>query len=184
LKVALAGARDRAIDYLLGEQRGDGSWVPLWFGNQNAPNKENALYGTTRVMLAPIEGVANVARREAWFRAHRRALHWVLSSQNTDGGWGGTLGVTSTVEETALAVEALACAGAEQTGRVAAAIDRGCAWLIDRTEEGTHFPSSPIGLYFAKLWYSEQLYPLIFTVGALGRVSRGRRVTRKVGVRF
>jgi squalene-hopene/tetraprenyl-beta-curcumene cyclase len=27
---------------------------------------------------------------------------------------------------------------------------------------------SPIGLYFAKLWYYEKLYPLIFTVASLG----------------
>ena len=29
---------------------------------------------------------------------------------------------------------------------------------------------APIGLYFSSLWYSERLYPLIWTVGALGRV--------------
>jgi len=30
---------------------------------------------------------------------------------------------------------------------------------------------SPIGFYFAKLWYYEKLYPIIFTVGALNRAS-------------
>jgi hypothetical protein len=30
--------------------------------------------------------------------------------------------------------------------------------------------ASPIGLYFAKLWYYERLYPLIFATAALGRV--------------
>jgi len=29
---------------------------------------------------------------------------------------------------------------------------------------------APIGLYFAHLWYSEELYPLIWTLDALGRV--------------
>jgi squalene-hopene/tetraprenyl-beta-curcumene cyclase len=29
--------------------------------------------------------------------------------------------------------------------------------------------ASPIGFYFAKLWYYERLYPLIFTVAALGQ---------------
>jgi squalene-hopene/tetraprenyl-beta-curcumene cyclase len=28
---------------------------------------------------------------------------------------------------------------------------------------------SPIGFYFAKLWYYERLYPRIFTVAALKR---------------
>jgi squalene-hopene/tetraprenyl-beta-curcumene cyclase len=31
---------------------------------------------------------------------------------------------------------------------------------------------SPIGFYFAKLWYYEKLYPLIFTVSALGQALR------------
>jgi squalene-hopene/tetraprenyl-beta-curcumene cyclase len=29
----------------------------------------------------------------------------------------------------------------------------------------------PIGFYFAKLWYFERLYPLIWTTGALGKVA-------------
>ena len=29
------------------------------------------------------------------------------------------------------------------------------------------FPAAPIGLYFARLWYHERLYPLIATVSAL-----------------
>ena len=34
---------------------------------------------------------------------------------------------------------------------------------------GTHFPPSPIGFYFANLWYFEKLYPVIYTVAALTR---------------
>jgi squalene-hopene/tetraprenyl-beta-curcumene cyclase len=33
---------------------------------------------------------------------------------------------------------------------------------------------SPIGFYFAKLWYFERMYPLVFAVSALGRVKRLR----------
>ena len=29
--------------------------------------------------------------------------------------------------------------------------------------------ATPIGFYFARLWYFEKLYPLIFTVAALRR---------------
>jgi len=39
-------------------------------------------------------------------------------------------------------------------------------------ETDRHREPSPIGIYFAKLWYHEnheKLYPLIFTVSALGR---------------
>jgi squalene-hopene/tetraprenyl-beta-curcumene cyclase len=50
------------------------------------------------------------------------------------------------------------------------AISRGVRWLIEQTKEGTIVTPSPIGLYFAKLWYFEELYPLIFTVSALQKV--------------
>ncbi len=36
-------------------------------------------------------------------------------------------------------------------------------------ERNLHRECSPIGFYFAKLWYYERLYPLIFTVAALGQ---------------
>ncbi|PYK61575.1 MAG: hypothetical protein DME21_08745 [Verrucomicrobia bacterium] len=35
---------------------------------------------------------------------------------------------------------------------------------------------SPIGFYFAKLWYYERLYPQIFTVAALSRVARASNI--------
>ncbi len=31
---------------------------------------------------------------------------------------------------------------------------------------------APIGFYFAKLWYYERLYPMVFTVAALEAVAR------------
>jgi squalene-hopene/tetraprenyl-beta-curcumene cyclase len=46
------------------------------------------------------------------------------------------------------------------------------AWLIDRVEQSQHRQPAPIGFYFAKLWYYERLYPLTFTVAALGRACR------------
>ena len=82
-------------------------------------------------------------------------------AQNGDGGFGGAAGLPSTIEETALAVEALGSGEAAERGR---------AWLVEKTAEGTRFDPSPIGLYFAKLWYWEKLYPILFTVGALGRI--------------
>ena len=49
------------------------------------------------------------------------------------------------------------------------AIVRGLTWLVSTVEENRHRESSPIGFYFAKLWYYERLYPLTFMAGALGR---------------
>jgi squalene-hopene/tetraprenyl-beta-curcumene cyclase len=71
-------------------------------------------------------------------------------------------------------VEALA--GTEHVG----ATDRGAAWLVDRVESGAWREPAPIGFYFAKLWYYERLYPLIWTVGALGKAAAGR-VEREPG---
>ena len=52
------------------------------------------------------------------------------------------------------------------------AVQRGMSWLVEAVESGRFRDASPIGFYFAKLWYFEKLYPLIFTVAALGRATR------------
>jgi squalene-hopene/tetraprenyl-beta-curcumene cyclase len=39
-------------------------------------------------------------------------------------------------------------------------------------EDGSFREPSPIGFYFAKLWYFERLYPLIFAVAALRVAAR------------
>lgn len=153
----------RALHFLARCQRGDGAWLPLWFGNEHAPDDENPAYGTAKVVIA---------LRELRDRAHavpepmlRSALAWLASAQNDDGGWGGVRGTPSSVEETGLAVEALA--GTEHAG----ATDRGVAWLVEQVERGAWRVPAPIGFYFARLWYYERLYPLIFAVGALGKAA-------------
>ena len=58
---------------------------------------------------------------------------------------------------------------------VSPAIRRSSAGIIvaDRSRRDGRFREpSPIGFYFAKLWYFEKLYPIIFTVAALGRARR------------
>ena len=164
------------MEYLAGSQGEDGAWVPLWFGNQSAPGEENPTYGTARVVLAlnclvrdgdvPVEGMRG------------RGIQWLLAAQNADGGWGGAGGVDSTVEETALAVQALADAlelaspaRGSAGASVEAAVGKGADWLISETRGGSDFKPSPIGLYFSRLWYYEREYPVIFTVAALGRAA-------------
>jgi len=48
-------------------------------------------------------------------------------------------------------------------------LHRGTEWLVGKIECGEWQQPSPIGFYFAKLWYYERLYPLIFSVAALGK---------------
>ena len=164
----------RGLDYLAKEQRHDGSWLPLWFGNQHAPGDENPTYGTARVLAAYRD--LGLMRTEP----ARRGVAWLLAAQNPDGGWGGAAGVQSSIEETALAVEVLLetpphtpnPSPSRGEGSVSAAVNNGLAWLVSQVEAGALKNPTPIGFYFAKLWYFEKLYPIIFTVAALGRARR------------
>jgi squalene-hopene/tetraprenyl-beta-curcumene cyclase len=53
---------------------------------------------------------------------------------------------------------------------IESAVSRGAVWLMERIEKGSWIEAAPIGFYFARLWYYERLYPLIFTVGALEKL--------------
>jgi squalene-hopene/tetraprenyl-beta-curcumene cyclase len=166
LQPRIDAATRRGLGYLIKTQRSDGSRAPLWFGNQHADEVENLTYGTSRILrLAALNHP-----EPGWEASLRRALAWLLATQNGDGGWGGRAGTPSSIEETAWAVEGLAC-GSQLTDRakLATAVTRGCQWLAERTARGREFVASPIGFYFANLWYFEKLYPLIFTVAALER---------------
>jgi squalene-hopene/tetraprenyl-beta-curcumene cyclase len=187
---------ERSVKYLAMQQRADGSWLPLWFGNQYAPDDINPVYGTARVLAAYRDlGFGLVDSPEC-----QRGIVFLLSVQNPDGGWGGAKDCPSSVEETALVVEVLVelvrdwqpqslrsqstegliripptLPDADEDrveGARSRQIQRGLLWLIDAVESGRFRDPSPIGFYFAKLWYFEKLYPLIFTVAALGRATR------------
>lgn len=173
----MSAAAVRGFAFLKVSQQHEGAWLPLWFGNEWHPLQANPVYGTARVLLA----------YEAWGRLHlaeaRRGVEWLIRAQADDGGWGsGTVEGWSSVEETALAVEALAAAthhgqaGTACDAPVAPglheALGRGTDWLVRAVTEQRYRDCSPIGLYFAKLWYYERLYPLIFATAALARVLR------------
>jgi squalene-hopene/tetraprenyl-beta-curcumene cyclase len=160
-----------ALRHLRVNQRADGSWIPLWFGNQHSLNEDNPTYGTARVLQA-LAGLDEGEHPDVC-GPKKRAVQWLLTAQNPDGGWGGSSGVASSVEETALAVEALAGVDPSDGTDAPLALARGIEWLIHRVEDGTWTQPSPVGFYFAKLWYYERLYPQIFTVAALEQASRG-----------
>jgi squalene-hopene/tetraprenyl-beta-curcumene cyclase len=157
----MEGSIERGLKFLGRAQRYDGAWIPLWFGNQHAPDDENPIYGTTRV-LAAYRALNLLETESAW-----RGLHWLIRAQCEDGGWGGAPQTPSSVEETALAVDVLL--GCGKVAGSKEAIERGLRWLVERIEDGGFVEATPIGFYFAKLWYFEQLYPVIFITGALGR---------------
>jgi len=150
---------ERGLAYLANVQRPDGAWVPLWFGNQAAPGQHNPVIGTSLVL-------ASLSDLNTGGEMADRGARYLCEVQNDDGGWGGDRGVASSIEETALAVAALAGIRTD-AARQAAAV--GLRFLLARIEDGTWSRPAPVGLYFASLWYSEELYPVIWTLEALGR---------------
>lgn len=159
---------DKGFEFLRRQQQRDGSWMPLWFGNQDQPNEENPFYGTAKV-LAAYRDAGRFDTKEAQF-----GLDWIVESQSDSGGWGGgpgvrwsdaTLGQCS-VEETALCCEILLDSNDPEQTRSAW---RGVEWLIRASDVDGLQQCSPIGFYFAKLWYFEKSYPLIFATAALAK---------------
>jgi len=146
----------RGFQFLRKQQREDGAWLPLWFGNQFANEDENPVYGTSRVLLAYIDtDQANCPEAVA---AHK----FLCSIQNKEGGWGGAIDTPCSIEETSLALETLT-----QMQTEADQIERGVLWLCDQIDAGQLSDPTPIGFYFAKLWYYEKMYPLAFATAAL-----------------
>ena len=103
-----------------------------------------------------------------------RALKWLLDQQNADGGWGGSKHAPSSVEETALSIAALAKSlrclpGIHHplSAHAHTALTLAGKWLFEKIETDTYKRVSPIGFYFAKLWYWESMYPLVYTAAAL-----------------
>lgn len=116
-------AAQRALDYLLKEQRADGSWYGRW--------GMNYIYGTWSALCAL--NAAGLAPNDARVE---RAAQWLVSIQNPDGGWGedgasykldyrGYERAPSTASQTAWALLGLMAAGMAEHPAVA----RGIAYL-------------------------------------------------------
>ena len=151
----ISGLKKQALAYLGRQQRSDGSWLPLWFGHQDDPSETNPVFGTARVLAAYRDlGLGETVQA-------KRAVAFLRGAQNPDGGWGGNKGIPSQIEETGLVVEALRSLKNSHDLR-----ENGQNWLVRKVLEGGLEESAPIGFYFAKLWYYESLYPVVFALGA------------------
>lgn len=156
-------AINEGFEYLKRNQQADGSWIPLWFGNQYVEKGINPVFGTSRTLIAYADaGLSGIESDNG--------VEYLRNTRNPDGGWGGASNAPSSVEETALAVTAMI--RFHHTSNTQSAVDKGIGYLVSRIEDGSWCRPAPIGLYFSSLWYSEQLYPVIWTVEALGSYLR------------
>ena len=184
----------QGLRYLAEEQAEDGSWTPLWFGNERRPGEGNPVFGTARALQA-LADLRDAGTAGVDSSTMDRGLEWLVRQQHLGGGFGiCPYGVSSksaaaeaaalcSVEETAVATEALV-RYASSDSRAFRGAQAGVDWLIKAIHQGELAQPSAIGLYFAKLWYYERLYPKSFTVSALGAAIelRDRRKTPEGGL--
>ena len=164
LQARVAEATPRALRYLKTSQTPEHAWIPLWFGNEHTPDENNPVYGTAQV----INHLCGTAQLAAQARdLIQSGLGYLLTAQKPDGSFGGDKNAPSSIEETAVALHALCLSGSKPS-----ALRPSLQWLLTATRHGTHFPPAPIGLYFARLWYHEQLYPVVWTLGTLQAARR------------
>jgi squalene-hopene/tetraprenyl-beta-curcumene cyclase len=165
-----------AIGYLLAEQEANGAWYGRW--------GVNYVYGTWSAVTA-----LNAAGLPADHPAMQRAVAWLVSAQNPDGGWGedgdtyprrGGTGPDadmrmgpSTASQTAWALLALmACGAVDQE-----AVDRGAQWLLRQQAEDGAWPELDYtGTGFPRVFYLRYHgYARLFPLWALARLRNLRR---------
>ena len=151
----------RMLKWMQKTQTEEGAWSPLWFGDQNAPNEKNPVYGTA-VAVEYLAGNEEVIAKEIT----DKGITYLLSAQNKDGGWGGAPRVTSKITTTARALSALAAHSYQDHEST----KRGLEFLYQKYRQGELFLPEPIGLYFSRLWYSEEMYNITFVLNALKKI--------------
>lgn len=157
LKKQVQKSYDRMLDWMKRTTNDEG-WIPLWFGDQDATDEKAPVYGTATVidylMLSNQEDGKSLAESK---------VNFLLDCQNEDGGWGGNKGVRSKVTYTSRVLSALA----HFSGQFEESKQKGWNYLYSRYKAGTIYENEPIGLYFSRLWYSEELYNTLFLLHAI-----------------
>ena len=163
---------EKATRFLELKQGSRGELLPLWFGNQHTTQHHNPVYGTARVVSylngAMQSGYTDNRLKGRWNNIILKGCQFLKSVQNADGSWGGDFDIPGTIEETALAINALS------PHSYSAECDRAVQWFESK-HDLLEFTPAPIGLYFASLWYSEELYPITAFIEAMNLISRTTR---------
>lgn len=170
LELRIRSASQRAITYLVSEQKSTCAWFGRWGSNY--------VYGTSNVLC----GLAYYSESDPRVQnVVNPAIDWLKSAQNDDGGWGEELITykdptqagrgTSTASQTAWGLMGL-LAHLPPTDEF---IRRGIAHLVftqtSRKGEGASWPETKYkGTGFPGFFYiGYELYPHYFPLMALGR---------------
>jgi squalene-hopene/tetraprenyl-beta-curcumene cyclase len=138
---------DRALDFLRSEQETFGGWYGRW--------GVNYIYGTWSVLAALRQVGEDMSRPYI-----RKAVNWLKSCQNPDGGWGETCRTyndpslagkgASTASQTAWALLGLMAAGETKS----LAVERGIYYLLrTQNEQGDWDENLFTGTGFPKVFY-------------------------------
>lgn len=157
LKKQVQKSYDRMLAWMHRTTNNEG-WTPLWFGDQDADDEKAPVYGTATVIDYLM--LSNQAEGRALAESK---VKFLLDCQNEDGGWGGNKGVRSKVTYTSRVLGALA----HFSGQFEENKQKGWNYLYSRYKVGTLYENEPIGLYFSRLWYSEELYNTLFLLHAI-----------------
>lgn len=162
---------DRALRYLRAEQEPEGCWFGRW--------GVNYIYGTSGVLAA-----LALIDPQGWQSQIQHAAAWLVSCQNTDGGWGETCASyddpklkgqgPSTASQTAWAIMGLLSAGEATSAYADAAIERGVNYLtttqkMDGTWDEDYFTGTGFPCHF---YLKYHLYQQHFPLTALGRYQK------------
>ena len=154
----------KALRFVQNNQEADGAWYGRW--------GVNYIYGTCHV-LCGLHSV-NEPMHQPYIR---RAVRWLISHQNPDGGWGETCrsyedparrgtGV-STASQTAWALMGLLAAGKSRSKAVVRGID---FLLRTQTAKGSWYEPEFTGTGFPKYFFIKyHMYQHYFPLMALGR---------------
>jgi squalene-hopene/tetraprenyl-beta-curcumene cyclase len=154
----------KAISCLKREQEYDGAWYGRW--------GVNYIYGTGLVLASLLSAGEEMAQDYI-----RRAVSWLVSHQNGDGGWGETCHAyensqsrgtgPSTASQTAWALTGLIAAGEHASP----AVRRGIDYLVrTQKEDGSWDEDAYTGTGFPRAFYLRyDFYRLYFPLLALAR---------------
>jgi len=158
----------KALIYLRKHQSDKSFWLPLWFGNQSTSDHTNPVYGTARV-VAYLNETLETRLGEDFEHILKIMIDdgckFLVSVQNADGSWGGAENISGSMEETALSITAICRHGFQEN------CWKGLDWMAQKTKSDG-LVASPIGLYFASLWYDEEMYPLTAYLECLSAVKQ------------